>query len=477
MSDTQRLSTKLTARAKKRKERHVEFETLRQQGWVDVDKQKMCFNLTEYDKLTTSFASTTKRYSLTTLCRLDIFLEFISPSFIRTILEGYSAETWRHCTGRHVPVGLKQIYYYIALYVRIQGLQVRSTRTHPGRRSLRESIGEAINHFEKLEVSGVEMTSNSAYVEHFFANFHIKCAQYNLLSENFQGIFNSIGQFVACDEKVFEFTGWHCFVLKVPSKGATGEMGLWVYQMCCQLANGMPFMLHCKLKSAEKGRGEGNPVVDAVASWVEVIENFEPQLPNPDCPTVMCIDSYYFSKDVISLLESKPSIKFLLAATEDKCYDLCSYLKDKVTVAGHWEAIYNTNTKFLLTHYFHPHKKLGRKYVLTNALSKYNRKQTKGMVPGCDEYSYLYSICDKFNEFHGYSFPHKHGGKHHPGVFAAQHDFALTSALKNTFNLYEDAYISALKSSKASKVCDSWTFREHCLLLSNELYSYACSME
>lgn len=112
------------------------------------------------------------------------------------------------------------------------------------------------------------------------------------------------------------------------------------------------------------------------------------------------------------------------------------------------------------------------RHVLTNALTlTRNKAQTKHVVPGCDEYACMYRTCDQFNEFKGFHFPHKHGGKNHPGVFGAQHDFVMTSALKNTFNLYHDIYCNLQQPSR------EWTFQEHCLHLADELFVYACNMK
>jgi hypothetical protein len=155
------------------------------------------------------------------------------------------------------------------------------------------------------------------------------------------------------------------------------------------------------------------------------------------------------------------------------------YLKEKVKNAGNWAAIYNATNDCLVAVSLLPScEQLGRKYVLTNALTKMSRKQKKSIVPGCDEYSFLYSMCDRYNEFAGFHFPHKHGGKNSSGIYGAQHDFAITSTLKNTFNVFEDMHGSILKSNPPSSPLQktNWTFRDHCTILSDELFRYACNM-
>jgi len=474
MAEAPRLTDQLGSRATKRKARALATVDLKREGWEDVNKKQMCFRLVEYDRISTSSAFFKKRYTIPTLTRLSIFIEFFSPNFIQVVLGSFPQDHWAYAPHRHVAMDVKHVYLYMAVYIRIQGLQDTSTRSHSVPKHLRNHVNDAIAHFKTFEPT---LQMNSTYLEYFIGNFHILSEHYELLSNNFQSIFRHVGQFLACDEKVFQFTGWHSFVLKVPAKGATGEMGLWMYQMCCRLNSGRPFMLHCKLKDAEKARGQANPVVTIVQAWINVILKFEAFLPNPDCPSVSVIDSYYFSQPVIDLFEQHPSIKFLLAATEHK-FKLCEYLKNKVKSAGNWEAIYNKEHNRLLTHHYHPQEKLGRKYVLTNALTLTRRKaQTAKIIPGCDEYSMLYSICDRFNEFKDFHFPHKHGGRGHSGIFGSQHDFAVTSTLKNAINVFEDVHSNLLALNPNLKPeRTNWTFQEHCTILSDELFTYAYNM-
>jgi hypothetical protein len=477
MDEAPRLANQVGERANKRQTRRVDKQEMKDQGWTDVDPKNIGFDLDEYDRVSTSSAFVKTRYTLETLTRIGFFLAFFSAAFIQNVLDGFSDDMWHYAPRRHVPMDVKHVYLYMAVYIRIQGLQDRPTRSHPIPRLLRSHIDDAIRHLKTLVLGVQDVQINSTYVEYFFCHFHVRSPHFEALSTNYQSIFRNIGQFIACDEKVFEFTGWHCFVLKVPAKGATGEMGLWMYQMCCRLSNNKPFMLHCKLKDAIVPLGESNPVLDIVNCWITVVKKFEGQRPNPDCPSVMCIDTYYFSAPVIARLEAVNSIKFLLAATEHK-YKLCTYLKDKVQTAGNWAAIFNSTNNRLLTHYFHPQKKLGRKFVLTNALTKKRKRQKSDVVPGCAEYSFLYGICDRFNEFKDFHFPHKHGGFKTCGISGAQHDFVVTSTLKNTFHVFEDVHRSILRLSPPDipPQQTSWSFREHCLILSDELFKYACDI-
>jgi len=266
-------------------------------------------------------------------------------------------------------------------------------------------------------------------------------------------------------EKVFQFMGHHTFVLKVPAKGATGEMGLWMYQLVCMLESGKPFMLHCALKDAVKSRGQ--TVVNAVDAWIGVVEHFRAFLPNPDAPTVVCIDSYYFSQAVLDLLDRNRHFKYLLAATESK-YRPCRYLKERVCTVGDWAALYNKTKKTLLTTYWHPVKNMGRKYVISNAFTETRQKQG-GSIPAIDEYACMYSKCDRFNEFKNFTFPHKHGGRDRNGAEGAQHDFAVTGMLKNTFHVFETL---CMRFTYSPHEKNSWTFHEHCCILADEIIEY-----
>ena len=52
---------------------------------MDVDKQKMCFQLVEFDRVSILYAIAKNRYPSTSLSRLNTFLEFIGPEFIRVL--------------------------------------------------------------------------------------------------------------------------------------------------------------------------------------------------------------------------------------------------------------------------------------------------------------------------------------------------------------------------------------------------------
>ena len=344
------LRTGLKTTSGKRKRRRDDWDQVVEEGWRKVDPKKDCFSIQEFDTISTAFAIFKKRYVQHTFKRLDIFIQFITPELVQCVLKDLPQDSWAFKADRHIPMKTANVFQYLALYIRILGLQDPPTRTHRTGRPLRDHIDQAIEHF-RTRHQRQKVVLNSAYTEFFFTHFNFTSKYYEALSSNYQSILRTIGRFVSGNEKVFAFTGRHCFVLKVPGKGSTGEMGLWIYQLVCVLSNGKSFMIHCGLKDAIKSRGQIHPVVDAVANWIDIVERFRPSLPNPEAETITCIDSHYYSKNTTELCTTNPHFKFIIATTENKL-DLCEFLKQRVHRQGNWSAMYNADKNQILTHYY-----------------------------------------------------------------------------------------------------------------------------
>ena len=114
-----------------------------------------------------------------------------------------------------------------------------------------------------------------------------------------QGILRHIGDYVAGDEKLFHYTGETGYIMTVPSKPA--RIGLWIYQLVCELENGLPFLTHFQMMASQSFRLERAPVDEAVAGWIRVVNKF------PHKPALVVFNSYCFSTGSLSRLNSPVS--------------------------------------------------------------------------------------------------------------------------------------------------------------------------
>jgi hypothetical protein len=90
----------------------------------------------------------------------------------------------------------------------------------------------------------------------------------------------------------------------------------------------------------------------------------------------------------------------------------------------------------------------------------------KNAIPGCDLYKSIFNLVDRVNySISRFKFPHKLGGRNHPGGEGHCHKFAMMSILKNI--------------DSAMKVVRSGEFHTHSLLcdhLATELYAWASNL-
>eukprot|EP01039_Chlorochromonas_danica_P001417 gene1417-1542_t len=141
----------------------------------------------------------------------SIFLNFLTIDLLTAIWNEKRNGDWTYHNGskmiNHGYFPKNLIMKFLAIKVRRFGLHHVPLEHEEHGRPLREDITEAIHHFKES-----------------FPNEY-----YDQLSQNFQSIVRQVGEFVAGDEKLFEYKGESGDVRKVPNKPA--RIGLWFYEL------------------------------------------------------------------------------------------------------------------------------------------------------------------------------------------------------------------------------------------------------
>jgi len=247
----------------------------------------------------------------------------------------------------------------------------------------------------------------------------------------------------------------------VPQKPA--HVGLWLSELCCLLDEDSPYLLDVSMWSVDTNRGQSQPVIDFVGRWKDIVEKLAPA--NRSCTlTFNAFDTDNPERDM--LIDS--NVPFLVALNSSRFKSLVEATAEHVKAPGDWAALYNERTNELFVNHYCRDTKLGRKYVLGNAVRRVNQAQEKHRVPGSDEYAQIFNVCDLFNRgLHDRTWPNKHGGFKRLGDRGSQDDFIFSAALKNAFLAYE------INANIRKGVID---FQTHCLELSEELYAYSLTL-
>ena len=182
-----------------------------------------------------------------------------------------------------------------AIYCHVQGKYVKPNKTTKCQRPLETAVNEARKVFQ--DQFPTSQIPNTKCILKLFTYFLLNFKWYEKIFDNCQGILRHIGDYVAGDEKLYHYTGETGYIMKVPSKPA--PIGLWIYQLVCELENRLPFLIHFRMMASQSSRSESAPVDEAVADWIRVVNNF------PHKPALVVFDSYYFSTGSLSRLNSR----------------------------------------------------------------------------------------------------------------------------------------------------------------------------
>jgi hypothetical protein len=322
-----------------------------------------------------------------------------------------------------------------------------SRHTEHGARHLDSELKRAHLHF--MDYFKVKLHAGQSYYKvqnekydlKLLSNFKICARYYGQLSANFQGFCRSITRAVAGDEKLLHFTGHGCQYLRfVPSKPA--RIGIWIYELCGRLDNGLPYCLDLRVHTEVKREGNSVPVIDIVKQWGDVIEKFSTQ------QILLVFDSYYFSAPVMKYLAEK-KFNFIASVSQEKvAADLMMLLKRAVTGPGQQAGYYNASKQLVFVHYYDKDKRIGRRTMVSDTFLQISRPAkigknavTHGVCSSFRDminiYKENFNACDAFNgELARYGYPLRQGGKGHPGQEGQEDVFSFCSCVLNTFFSY-----------------------------------------
>lgn len=385
----------------------------------------------------------------TNLNSFEVFHKFIDDEVIETIinslgLEAFSLGRRTDSSNDHrVLIGPRLVWQSIAIQVWLTGRQVRATENEPNSNFLKSRI-EYSSQFFRDQCGEAPYSRNA--MERAIAQLLITDEISGLISRKFCSIIDSLGQYVAGDEKLFKFTGNSTNVRLVVSK--PDRVGLWFYELCGELQSGLPFLLHVFLHHNQ----EGTITVDSVVKrWIDVMKTVgktrvpDNELPNPKC--ILAADSYYLTNSVKTLMEKSANqqIKFTFSVNKDRMKPEVRMVHpaNREDKPGEFAGITNETTSETFVYHYDTQKGVGIKYNYARGFLRVTEKQkvkeknAAKVVPVYEYYKQLFELCDKFNRnLHDCTFPHKRGGRGRVGEFGRQNDFMLAVILQNTRNVY-----------------------------------------
>eukprot|EP01039_Chlorochromonas_danica_P011656 gene11656-13072_t len=158
-------------------------------------------------------------------------------------------------------------------------------------------------------------------------------------------------------------------------------------------------------------------------------------------------------------------IPYLARVNKQRFRLLCDAVQQGVHKSGDWCGVYNNYTQELFVMYHSKDSRIGKKYVMGNALKlNPNRAQSATTVPNFDLYRDMFNPCDHFNRgLHDRSWPYKQGGHGKLGDGGNQDNFAFSVALQNTFSVHSSLY--------EGPSCGPEDFKTMCINLSDQLFA------
>lgn len=279
------------------------------------------------------------------------------------------------------------------------------------------------------------------------------------ISKNFYNLVLSLGQFVAGDEKLWNFTGNSGNVRLCLSK--PDRIGLWFYELCGIFSSGLPYLLKFSMHNSSVSTVT---VASIVQGWIDVVKQVGKEsvadgvLPNPKC--YLAADSYYMAADSRRLCFDS-GIKFSCSVKPDRFKNEVRMVHPpgRVDTTGEWKGIYNETTNELFVYHYSTEKGVGIKYNYSRGFlrstDKNKIKEHLDRIPGYDNYATFFKGCDDFNKgLNGRHWPFKRGGKGVSGESGEHNDFIMACILQNTFNAFHDINRRDHHHSTFMDMCD-----------------------
>lgn len=347
----------------------------------------------------------------------------------------------------------------------LQALQEKPQENTKNKNARRTAIAEAQGHFRsKFGVKPPGIT----LLETFRTNFYIALSDQDEFNKNMHRIIIQLGQFVTGDEKLMRYLGACGYLRKVPNK--PDKLGHWHYELTCQvcvflvietlhqaltqhqLSNGKPFLLYARTHASDKTVGKSIPTSEIVGEWADIVL----RLGTPQ--TMLVFDSYYLDNAGRNLLLEK-DVKFVASVQAHRFERLTDLVKHKVEKPGQQAGVYKPETAELFVHVWDHNKDIGKKYVYSNAFTRYDEPEPN-IRPAYDAYKHMFNVCDQFNRsLHDRKWPHRNGAGGCPGTDLAIHDFFMSALLINVLNVK-----SSITSSTASD------YKADCTELADQLF-------
>ena len=432
----------------------------RNAGWREVDTRKECFLLPALPPAPTFPEINARRCSRLS----EIFLRFVDEDVVSKLIDSFTAEDLMlgyrnkaHGTTRRMVVTPQLIYKVFAVHIRIIGLQAQPNESSV-RKPLRKALDESREHFQH-RCPSIDYLEKMTSIMQFGGDWT------EILSLKFQSVISRLGQFVAGDENIFQFTGKSEGVRLVKSQ--PDQRGLWLHELCCSLSCGLPYMLHLRLQHNNVPGQLNTEVSDNVRRWGHVIKSIGgTDESHRDQKCILAFSSCIMDEETRRYLREERLPYAASAQDVQSNADLVFVLEN--TIDEH-RAIYNESSEELFVYNYDGKKGARKKYLLSFGLirsedsTEINRHLE--VIPGYSVYDSMLETCATFNSgLGGKSWPHRRGGGRCAGSAGSVHDFLFACLLQNTCNLHSDL-------GRATERAIS--FKEKCIALSDQILDYA----
>ena len=197
------------------------------------------------------------------------------------------------------------------------------------------------------------------------------------------------GGIVTLDEKLRGYSGLNSpCTITCPSK--PDGSGLWASELGVILhKTELPFVTRIYPITVCTATGEHQRVSDIV-DWAT--DNLPQQMDRSKPAFVL--DARYLDKRGYDILKEK-GVRFLASVNPVWFSDLSEALKPEVKSPGDWAALQNGEELFV--HYYSPVRRIGKRFILTDAFKEQRKKLPKDSCPCWDAYHVMFGVLDRFN--------------------------------------------------------------------------------
>jgi len=287
-------------------------------------------------------------------------------------------------------ISLQDVFHYFAARVYIQGVYARKGSNMRIARPLDTAftlVQARLNTIARQHGILDFMSKHRMLDVHRLIYFKIGSEDEQILSLSFQDILTVLGEAMACDEKLFHFTGKSGIVSKVPNKPA--RIGIWHYQMVVYLDCGLTYIVYSKAHVTTALMGMKTQTCEIVKQWSDIV------ISRHECTTLI-MDSYYLSAAGRQYM-NEHGVKYVAALKSDRFKKVCQRLLTEVTQSGQTAIAYNNVSGEAAVLHWSLDANIGKKYVMSNAFRKFTGRTRKGSIPVYDYYNAGFSGCDQFN--------------------------------------------------------------------------------